>query len=250
MKILMAICTKGKVTIEHEYCLMMQLWPLGHYRDFFVAKGHTIENARNLAAHRAIAQDFDVLFFYDDDILPTTVDAVQQLITVMDQNEKVEVLAGVYPRRTPIPEPVCSEVTGGGPFWGWRDGKIHECYMVGTGFTMYRVKALKRLIDEGLAPEYKVKSGNIESKDVETVKVRKFFRIDTQTDDFNFSMDFGESIRQFVHGGVVCQQVDLKTGGVWDLDKSDTTSLIVERKKVGAAGGVVKKKRAKKAAAA
>lgn len=201
-KVTIATCTMGRITIEHELGIMAQAWPLGHGREYAVMKGYSIQDARNLAVRDAEMHESDLLMFYDDDMIPHSPDAVMTLINAIVQNDDIDVIGAVYPRRTEIPEPVVEKEQMTGAFWGWEDGEIHKVWMVGTGFTLYRMSAFDKLD----VPTDKIKAADSE----EPVDCRRIFEISTTTDDFHFAalaQDAG--INQYVHGGVMCDQIGL-----------------------------------------
>jgi hypothetical protein len=203
-RISVAICTLGKIRIEHELGLLAQTWPLGHQREITVLKKYSIQNARNLAVYDAQKSKADFLLFYDDDMVPRSSDALMTLINTIDQNPKIDVLGAVYPRRTAIPEPVVAKTQGGGAFWDWEDGKIHKVWMVGTGFTIYRLSSLKKLI----VPKDRVNIG-----DGHRVRCPRYFEINHSTDDFNFAALVAPiGLRQYVHGGVIVDQIGFEDG--------------------------------------
>ena len=209
MIVIVAICTIGKIRIEHELAMLAQNWPLGHGRGFSAPRGYGIQDARNIAVKDAETQGADAIMFYDDDMIPTSPNALMKLITAMDQNPEMDVIAGVYPRRTDVPEPVVEKESGQGAFWGWEDGEIHQVWMVGTGFTLYRMSAFDKLD----VPTDKIQPVEYE----EAVECRRIFEIDTGTDDFHFAMAAQKvGIKQYVHGGVICHQIGLD-GETWKV---------------------------------
>lgn len=210
-QITVAVCTLGRVTIEHELTILSQTWPLGHAREYAVMKGYTIQDARNLAVRDAEMHGSDFLTFYDDDMLPRSADALMRLLNAIVQNPKIDVLGAVYPRRTEVPEPVVERKQGEGAFWGWEDGRLHRVWMVGTGFTIYRMKALDRIKD---VPVDQLKAADSE----DPVDCRRIFEITTTTDDFAFAVSARKSgIKQYVHGGVLCDQIALN-GQRWRVE--------------------------------
>lgn len=209
-QISIATCTLGIIRIEHELDMLAQVWPLGHGREYVVLKGYTIQNARNLAVRDAVEHGSDYVLFYDDDMLPRAPDAMMKLISTITQNPEMDVLAAVYPRRTPLPEPVVEKAQGDGTFWGWQDGEIHRCWMVGTGFTIYRIKAFDKLD----VPVELVKAADSS----EPVECRRVFEINTGTDDYHFAILAKEAgITQYVHGGIICEQIGLD-GKRWRVE--------------------------------
>jgi hypothetical protein len=134
--------------------------------------------------------------FWDDDMMPKERSALELLYAAMLHHPKIDVISGVYPVRRAVPDPVCMETSGAGSYWGWTDGKVHPVFMTGTGFTLIRMDALK---DVPL-PWFK-DDGDL-------------------SDDFFFAYLCREhNLHQYVHGGVVVDQVMLD-GTVFDVTKA------------------------------
>jgi hypothetical protein len=179
---------------------------MGHEKEITISKGYDIEDSRNIVFQGALDDGSDYVFFYDDDMIPLRTDALYSLCNVITQNPEMDVLGAVYPRRTSVPEPIVSKSEGAGVFWGWEDGGIHKVWMVGTGFTVYRLAKFKELV----LPTYLVRG--IGDTTSEGVKCKRVFEMNgtNQTDDFNFAvLASNNNINQYVHGGIVCDQIGL-----------------------------------------
>ena len=196
--ILVACCTRGTVRIEHEVAVLYQVFPLARQVNFQVFSGMpSSEIARNWAYKEACDENPEYLMFWDDDILPHSKTAIPQMASIMAQNPTIDVLGGVYPmQRTADPEPIVVKERDGGVWWGWADGKVHDVYMTGTGFTMIRMSALASLhFDEYGEPPMK----------------RVFERHERRTDDEAFAALCAEhGLRWCVAGDVVCDQISLE----------------------------------------
>lgn len=182
-------------------------WPVGRNRSHMGIANMTTCGARNLAIYMAIRNEgqYDYLMFWDDDVIPRTLTACINLVAVLDQREEVDIIGAVYPRRKEPPEPIVVKDEGHGTWWGWKDGNIHEVYLTGTGFTVFRTSALRKLV----VPKTMSVGGE---------ELGVYF--DTQegfTDDFWFARICKEQgLSWWVHGGVVCDQVSLD-GKRWQV---------------------------------
>lgn len=194
--LLIAICTLGKVRAEWATNLAIMKPVSGRPYELTLIQGMTTVDARNVAMALAFERESEYLIFYDDDMLPRDPDAVLKLVSTMERYTDIDVLGGIYPRRRSVPDPLVFKEEGGGVFWGWEDGKIHEVYMTGTGFMCLRMSRM----------DIPVKMYQLQ----DSTLGRFFDRTDDKTDDFYFADLCKENgVRQFVHGGVVCDQMNL-----------------------------------------
>ena len=182
-------------------------WPIGRNRSHIAIMNMTTVGARNLAIYMALRDEkFDFLMFWDDDIIPRTVHACIDLVSTMAQHDEIDILGAVYPRRHEPPEPIVVKEDGHGAWWGWKDGGLHEVYLTGTGFTLMRCSSLRKLV----VPKEMAVGGE---------ELGVYF--DTQegfSDDFWFARIAREQgLKWYVHGGVVCDQVDLN-GKRWQVE--------------------------------
>lgn len=187
----------------------------GRTRHLSLIKHMGIADARNFAVNIACSIDADYVMFYDDDMVPRLTDASNRLFTALDQNPEIDVISGVYPMRRNLPEPVCVKEKGQGIWWGWRDGKIHQVFMGGTGFMVIRLKSLKESVPE----PYKIANTDF--------TLGRYFQIEedghggTTTDDFWFAEYCKHwNLKQYVHGGVICDQIQ-KDGEMVRLEEAE-----------------------------
>lgn len=200
---MVAVCTLGRVRIEHEIAMMSHTWPNGYARQLSCIKGYSTCDARNL--HMQIAKDEGVKYvmFWDDDIAPRWQSATSFMLAAMEEIEEIDVLGGVYPRRVKgFPEPIVFRK--GKVWWGWEDEGIHPVQATGTGFTMIRLSSLEKMD----VPTY-----DIELDDGTTKTVTKYFaevrKKNNQviSDDFYFSdLCADAGLKWYVIGKVVCDQ--------------------------------------------
>lgn len=195
--ILIACCTLGKIRVEHEMAVIYQVFPLGRTAKYRVFMGMETTAARNWACQEAKKEDSEYLLFWDDDMLPHSKSAVAALATAMTQNPEIDVLGAVYPmRRAAAPEPIVIKTPGDGVWWGWEDGGIHRVHMTGTGYTMIRVSALERIPGEEYFTTRGVTGGDSAGH---------------MSDDQTFAQLCAEhGLSWYVHGGVVCDQIDIE----------------------------------------
>jgi hypothetical protein len=177
--------------------VIYQVFPLGRTAMYRLFMGMDTCGARNWACREAAEEKAEYLLFWDDDMLPLSPSAFAALSTAMAQNPEIDVLGAVYPmRRRDAPEPIVIKENGEGVWWGWDDGGIHKVYMTGTGFTMIRMTSLAKLP----GPEYFTTAGHSNGVDV-----------GRRSDDQMFAELCRENgLSWYVHGGVVCDQIDVE----------------------------------------
>lgn len=213
--IFVAVCTLGDVRAEWAVGLASMHQVTGRTRHLSLIKHMGIADARNFAVNVACSIDADYVMFWDDDMIPRLTDASNRLFTALDQNPEIDVISGVYPMRRNLPEPVCVEEQGKGLYWGWRDGKVHPVFMGGTGFMAIRIKSLKESVPE----PYVIANTDF--------TLGRYFQIEpdghggTTTDDFWFAEYCKHwGLKQYVHGGVICDQIQ-KGGEIVRLEEAE-----------------------------
>ena len=224
--IMLAVCTLGKVRIEHEIAFFDCALPMNRCRRLAVVKNLGVSAARNMAVHIAKAQAVEILIFWDDDVIPRSPACLQALVNAMQHRPDIDIIGGIYPIRGAIPEPIVAKRLGDGAWWGWTDGKIHRVYMTGTGFLAIRMKSLEKIkakTYEHDAPEapggkmtvtrYFAESENF------TPHPEKAGELLTRcTDDFYFAgLAAKAKLKWYVDGRAVCDQIDLD-GTVYSVE--------------------------------
>lgn len=221
------VCTLGKVRWEWA----LENWigsamPIGHKRYIMGVRGMPTNDARNHAFTRACELDLDYLMFWDDDIIVRNEGAMNRLFTLMHQNPDLDIVSGVYPCRRDIPEPLVQKEDHGGVWWGWEEEitpengkphKVHTVYMTGTGFTFYRMSAMRKV---ELEP-YEYINYNEDGTKFKTLELRQFMRSAEAkcTDDFDLAERAKEAgLKWVVDGDVICDQIDLETGKLWRIE--------------------------------
>ncbi len=202
--------TLGMMRVEVAMAMQKAVFPMSIVRTIGTIKGRTTSEARNLAMKTVYADKIEFLMFWDDDIIPHDVAAPAKLMNVMLNNPQVSAVGAVYPRKIATTrEPIVFKDRGETAWWGWRDGRVHEVYMSGTGFMILRVNDIAKMEVEA------VDIGGDE-------KIPDLFRTTEeddlrQTDDFYFAeLCYRNKKRIFVHGGVLCEQIE-KNGQVFQV---------------------------------
>lgn len=216
--IYIAVCTLGNVRAEWAVGLASMHQTTGRTRHLALIKHMGIADARNFAVNIANSIEAEYLLFWDDDVVPKLTDASSRLFSALDQHPEIDVIGGVYPMRRFLPEPVCVKDKGGGVYWGWQDGEIHQVYMVGTGFMAIRLASLR---DKTTPEPYTVPGAP-------DYPMGRYFNIEDDggggvtTDDFWFA-GFCDHwrLKQYVHGGVVCHQIDRETGEYSRIEEAE-----------------------------
>jgi len=195
--LLIAVCTLGKVRAEWATSLAIMKPVTGRAYELTLIQGMATVDARNVAMALAFERQSEYLMFYDDDMLPRDPDCVLNLVSAMERYGDIDVLGGIYPRRRSVPDPLVFKEEGGGVFWGWEDGQIHPVYMAGTGFMILRMARFAAV--------------DVEFYPVQDSMLARFFdRTDHLTDDFYFAdLCKRAGFKQFVHGKVICDQMNL-----------------------------------------
>ena len=136
----------------------------------------------------------------------------------MDLDPGVSVMGAVYPRRDrALPEPIVIGEADGGVSWDWEDGELHDVHFTGTGFTCYRLDDFDKIRDDLI--EYKYEGPQHDGR------VGPCWLYCGPTRDGILVTDDGylgnvcveHDLRWVVHGGVVCDQIDLD-GHIYRVD--------------------------------
>lgn len=217
--VMVATCTLGQVRIEWALAFQECVMPMNRLRRTIVIKGMKVSDARNIAVEMAKRENCEFIFFWDDDVIPLSLVPFAAMVITMQQRSEIDILGGVYPIRCAVPEPIVMKEPFGGVWWGWEDGKVHRCYMTGTGFTMIRMKSLEKI----KAQTYSLDAPDLPGEKIEIT--RYFFEsgdftphpeqeadgwLCKCTDDFYFAQHCAKAgLKWYVHGQAICDQVDL-----------------------------------------
>ena len=207
--------TLGQARTEWGIRLSGHTWPVGMNRSHFAILGMVTCAARNFAVYLARKDKAQYLLFWDDDVLPRSVQATNDLVNAMAHNPEIDILGAVYPKRGMTADPIVVKEEGCGIWWGWQDGQIHQVHMSGTGFLLMRMSSLEKLV----VPTEPQVNG-------EEIGVY-FDTPEGYSDDFWFARLCAEQgLKWFVHGGVLCDQADLD-GRLWKFEEALPEAQIV-----------------------
>jgi len=169
--------------------------------DFYLAHPQrlAIDYGRNMAVCFAVANDFDYLFFYDDDTeLPPNI--MNKMLTTLEKFEKVDVLtASYYVRGSPFEVMAFVEDPGKkswrfvkeGDFESLTDpetGLVGPLKAVGNGCTLYRVSLLKG-VDQHLNVELPQRVWFKTTYGVNTEDVWFFYKAHAQFENVGIYLD-------------------------------------------------------------
>lgn len=184
--LLESICTLGLTRVEWAAAFALRFPSLGGVRETAVILDRTTSDARHHAVKAAQEKNADILFFWDDDIIPLHRKHQAEMLETMARHPEIDVLGGVYPTRRDTLEPIVIAVRDDLPWWGWQDGKVHKVFMVGTGYMAIRMASFK------------------------DVPLPWFDDGEFMSDDYFFAdvcERYGKSI--YVDGRAICDQMDL-----------------------------------------
>ena len=196
-----AICTLGLTRVEWAAAFAQRAFVLGGGRETVIILEQTTSGARHKAIELAREKKTDILFFWDDDIIPLNRNNQAGMIAAMAYNPHIDVIGGVYPIRRDFPEPIVVQQEGGPAYWGWQDKKIHKVYMVGTAFMAIRMSSFA------------------------DIPLPWFDDSELTSDDYTFAAlcaRNGKSV--YIDGRAICDQIDLN-GRRYNIDEgvSDLT---------------------------
>lgn len=184
--LLEAICTLGLTRVEWAAAFALRAPTLGGVRETVVILDRATSEARHHAVREAQRKGADILFFWDDDVIPLHRAHQAKMLAAMAEHPEIDVLGGVYPVRREVTDPIVIAVRDGLPWQGWRDGKLHKVYMVGTAYMAIRMSSFA------------------------DVPLPWFDDSGPMSDDYSFAevcAKYGKSI--YVDGRAICDQIDL-----------------------------------------
>lgn len=175
---------------------------MGNAYQYILSTGKTVCDARNVGLTTGVERDYDKVMFWDDDVIPREPEyAMQKLSVALDVYPEIDVIGGIYPMKgnENMQLPIVEKEKDQPVWWGFEDGGLHQVYMTATGFTMFRMSSLRKLT-------------GLMKYDIDGMTVTKYFDVDkdARTDDFYFArMAKQQGLTWYVHGGVICDQVEL-----------------------------------------
>ncbi len=219
MKIRIEHCSLGLTRIEWGLIYRQQNTPTGHEFTIGPILNQTVEDARNLALSMALRDGVDILFFYDDDMLPRGRAGIPTLVDTLNANPDAAVISGVYPMRGDLPVPLVFKDRLEGSWPGWKDGRVHEIYCAGTGFTAFNMRELVENVE--LPETYSVPG-------IQAPVHRFIVNNKNVTDDFALAECLRDNKKKWlVHGGVLCDQIN-KDGKVFSVEQYDYLTQVVQ----------------------
>lgn len=205
------------VPIQWALNHMRLVVPLNTSMSYLVKWGERSAKARQYMTMQALDMGCDYILYWDDDVLAPPL-SVYTLYNFMQQHPEVGLACGVYTTRNDPSEPMIYKRHGEGAYWGFQAGEgaePEEIFAAGAGFMLARASAVRDMVaanpgDAVWADEFAV-----------TVDA------DRPADQNNRLM-WGHDIRfcrlmaeaghkVYVHGGVVCDHVDVATSRVYQL---------------------------------
>jgi len=123
----------------HSMCL-----PMNFNYSMSQIIGKPIDEARNIFAETAIANDCKYIFTWDEDVAcpPQT---IPELVYKMEHTPDAAVIGGVYCLKRDPAEPLVFRGNGNGSYWDWKAGEFFEVSGIGMGCTLIRTEVFKDL---------------------------------------------------------------------------------------------------------
>lgn len=131
---------------EWAMAMMGQQWPINMNVCYVPIKGKKIDEARTYMVRGAMELSAPYICMVDDDV-EIPYGTWRQLIQTMKQaDEKVMVVAGIYPARSDPPDPIVYQTNGHGAFWKWKRGDIFEVKScIGTGCMLIKTEVFQHI---------------------------------------------------------------------------------------------------------
>src|SRR5690348_669159 len=136
---------KRLVPPELVLALALQVFPTHLSIGYMIIKDKPIEEARELAAAKALEIGAKYLWFLDDDTIPPP-NTIKRLEWVLaNWPDDVMVCGGVYVTRSDPPSPVIFRGIGLGSFWHWKEGDVFEVTGMGAGCMLINCEVFKKI---------------------------------------------------------------------------------------------------------
>lgn len=151
-KIGVAIGVISRGTIPIKWMVHMNMiqrnLPVGLYWKYIVVEGKNYADGRNEVVKKAREENFEWLFFVDDDVfLPH--DAIKRLLS-----HQKDVVTGIYWTKSDPAEPVIFEKFGKGPMYKFPVDKLFPVAGAGAGCLLINMKVFDKF-DEHNIPYFK-----------------------------------------------------------------------------------------------
>ena len=116
--------------------------------DFSKDSTKTYASLRTDVVNHALKLNFKYLLFIDTDVfLPN--DGVNKLFTVMEE-EKADIVSGIYFMKNEIPQPVIYENIGDGPIWNFKPNSNFEIGGSGAGCLLINMDVFRKMQEKGI----------------------------------------------------------------------------------------------------
>ena len=192
------------VVPEWAVALACQNYPMNMNHSMILIGGKEADDARNIAAQRALDNGADYLFFLDDDVQPPF-HAIRQLYYRLAQDKDAVIATGIYATKDKNPEPLIYRGNGGGAFWDWKKDTVFEITGCGTGCMMIKTEIFKKLEK----PWFRIIDNFITEGDNIT---------QTMTEDLYFCDKVVKAGGKIIaDGGILCRHWDVKTMTAYSL---------------------------------
>src|SRR5205807_1059104 len=134
MGVVVGIPCSRPVMPEWAVALATQQWPINTNICYVPIRGKPVDEARIYIVKGTRELKAPYVIMVDDDV-EVPIGAFRQLLqTIKQADEKVMVVAGIYPSRANPPEPIVYQQNGHGAFWRWKRNTIFEVNScIGTG---------------------------------------------------------------------------------------------------------------------
>ena len=103
---------------------------------------------RTEVVEQALKQNFKYLMFLDTDVFMPT-DGVNKLFSVMEE-EKADIVSGIYWMKSETPQPVIYENIGDGPIWDIKPNSNFEIGGSGLGCSLINLDVFRKMKEKGI----------------------------------------------------------------------------------------------------
>ena len=200
------------VTIHWMRARMKLQAPFGMDWTEFRVDGMLVADARNAACQYALDNNFEFVFFLDDDVIVPT-GALQQLANKILNYPEVDVMSGVYCSKCDYATPLIYKDDVSHAHWQWTIGEmlIDGIKGFGMGCTLIRTSLLQRMAHSKDNPWFKTteKVEVIDDKVINTNETEDFYFLTRARKECNSKLAVDTSI--------LCNHIDKKTGLIYKL---------------------------------
>ena len=146
MGVVVGLPCSRPVMPEWAVALATQQWPINMNICYVPIRGKKIAEARAYIVKGAQELKAPYVAMVDDDV-EIPFGTWRQLMQTMKQaDDKVMVVAGIYPARSDPPDPIVYQQNGHGAFWKWKRGDIFEVNAcIGTGCMLIKTEVFNHI---------------------------------------------------------------------------------------------------------